>query len=76
MMTGEWTFSGHWYAGLLRPLSRWLFARLSRVYGFTTTPPIPPESALPRRVLRRVRQIIDVARQNPPNRDWAFPRRA
>ncbi len=66
MMTGEWTFSGHWYAGLLRPLSRWLFARLSRVYGFTTTPPIPPEERTAQARAEAVRQIIDVARQNTP----------
>lgn len=57
MMTNAWT-----HLGPLEGMSRWLFPRLARVYGFTPTPPIPPD---PRDVgdrARAVRQVLDVSR--------------
>ncbi len=52
VMTGELTFPGKWYAPLGMAGSRWLLKRMSRTYGFTTMPPMPPrpqdvESARP-----------------------------
>ncbi len=41
-MTGELTFPGKWYAPLGMAGSRWLLKRISRIYGFTTMPPMPP----------------------------------
>ncbi|MEW6716153.1 MAG: hypothetical protein AB1345_01430 [Chloroflexota bacterium] len=60
MMTSAWTFLGS-----LEPLSQWLFPRVARVYGFTPTPPMPPD---PRDVEMRahaVRSVLRVARQTP-----------
>lgn len=65
MMTGAWTFPGRWYAGLLQPLSRWLFARLARVYGFTTTPPLPPDPTDAGARGEAVRHVLETARANP-----------
>lgn len=65
VMTGEWTFQGKWYAPLGRPLSHWLFTRVSKVYGFTTSPPMPPH---PQDVLARaqsVRRVLEYARSHP-----------
>jgi len=57
MMTAAWTFLGP-----LEPITRWLFPRLARVYGFTTTPPMPPESRDVEARARAVRQVLQVAR--------------
>jgi hypothetical protein len=65
MMTGAWTFPGRWYAGLLKPLSGWLFARLARVYGFTTTPPMPPDPVEAQARGESVRRVLEAARRNP-----------
>jgi 1-acyl-sn-glycerol-3-phosphate acyltransferase len=43
LMTGAWRFEGSpWRARLLTPATRWAFARVARVYGFVTMPPMPP----------------------------------
>ena len=42
VMTGELTYPGKWYAPLGRIVSRWVLKRISRTYGFTTMPPMPP----------------------------------
>jgi len=65
MMTGAWTFPDRWYAGLLKPLSRWLFARLARVYGFTTTPPMPPDPNEAQARGESVRHMLEAARGKP-----------
>lgn len=65
VMTGELTFPGKWYAPLGRLGSRLLLWRLSKVYGFTTMPPMPPR---PKDVLARarsVRQTLHYARLHP-----------
>jgi 1-acyl-sn-glycerol-3-phosphate acyltransferase len=57
MMTDAWAFLGP-----LAPLSHWVFVRVARVYGFTTTPPMPPQ---PRDASARalaVRRVLEVAR--------------
>jgi hypothetical protein len=54
MMTNGWTHSG-----LLNPLTRWFFPRLAQIYGFTTTPPMPPD---PNEVEARARAVRDVLR--------------
>ncbi len=56
IMTGELTFPGRWYAPLGKPVSRWLLKRISRVYGFTTMPPMPPRR---RDVEARARAVME-----------------
>jgi hypothetical protein len=42
-MTAAWTFpQSKWKAQVLTPVTRWVFNRLARVYGFVTMPPMPP----------------------------------
>jgi hypothetical protein len=43
LMTGAWTFPGRPFSNQLRKLSEWVFRRIAYVYGFTLTPPMPPE---------------------------------
>jgi 1-acyl-sn-glycerol-3-phosphate acyltransferase len=65
VMTAELTFPGRWYGPLGRAASRWLLGHFSRIYGFTTMPPMPPR---PRDVAARalaVRRTLEFARRHP-----------
>ena len=43
VMTDAWTYpEGTWQSRILTPLSRWVFRRVARVYGFVSMPPMPP----------------------------------
>ena len=43
VMTAAWTFpESRIKRRILTPLTRWAFARVARVYGFVTMPPMPP----------------------------------
>jgi hypothetical protein len=57
MMTAGWT-----HMGALQPVTRWLFSRLARVYGFTTAPPMPPDWREVEARARAVRQVLRFAR--------------
>lgn len=58
MMTSGWT-----HAGILGPATRWLFPRLARVYGFTPTPPMPPNPAEVSARAQAVRQVLRAVRK-------------
>jgi hypothetical protein len=56
----HWSMTAGWnHTGLLNPLTRWFFPRLAKVYGFTATPPMPPD---PKGVMDRARAVRDVLR--------------
>jgi 1-acyl-sn-glycerol-3-phosphate acyltransferase len=57
MMTNAWR-----HLGPLEPFSRWLFPRLAHVYGFTPTPPMPPDPRDLEARARAVRRVLQVAR--------------
>ena len=59
IMTSELTYPGKWYAPLGKSLSRALLRRLSKVYGFTSMPPMPPR---PEDVQARARSVRADAR--------------
>lgn len=62
VMTAGWTFPGsRWRRRLLGPGSRWLFARVARVYGFVTMPPMPPDPAEVEARAAAVRQTLQLA---------------
>jgi hypothetical protein len=54
IMTAEWTAPGKWYGPIKGAYSRLLLKFLSRVYGYTTMPPMPPR---PRDVAARARSV-------------------
>lgn len=64
-MTGELTYPGKWYAPLGRAGSRWLLRRLSKMYAFTTMPPMPPRPKDVEARARSVRAMLDYARTHP-----------
>lgn len=61
MMTNAWVVNGKWYSAALKSITRRIFLRLAKVYGFSTTPPIPglPEDMAERAV--SVRKILSLA---------------
>jgi hypothetical protein len=62
VMTGELTYPGKWYASLGMILSRFVLYRISRVYGFTTMPPMPPRPKDVEARAASVRAILETAR--------------
>ncbi len=71
MMTNAWT-----HVGVLNPITQWLFPRLARVYGFTTTPTMPPKpkdvnarAQAVRHVLRASRKLGAIIAITPEGRD-------
>ena len=65
VMTGELTYPGKWYAPLGEAGSRWLLWRLSKIYGFTTMPPMPPRTKDLAARIRSVRETLKFAHQHP-----------
>jgi hypothetical protein len=65
VMTGELTWPGKWYAPLGQAGSRWLLKRFSKIYGFTTMPPMPPREKDVAARARSVRATLTFARQHP-----------
>lgn len=68
VMTAGWTYpTSPWRRRFLTPLTRWAFARVARVYGFVTMPPMPPDpgevEARAWAVLRAVRLARQVAQE-------------
>jgi 1-acyl-sn-glycerol-3-phosphate acyltransferase len=44
VMTAAWTFpTSSWRRRVLTPVTEWAFARVARMYGFVTMPPMPPD---------------------------------
>jgi hypothetical protein len=65
VMTGELTWPGKWYAPLGMTGSRWLLRRCSKIYGFTTMPPMPPREKDVAARAQSVRETLTFARQHP-----------
>jgi hypothetical protein len=64
VMTGELTWPGKWYAPLGQAGSRWLLKRFSKVYDFTTMPPMPPREKDVAARARSVRATLAFARHH------------
>ena len=64
-MTGELTFPGKWYAALGMAGSSWLLQRLSKIYGFTLMPPMPPRLQDVEKRAWAVRKFLAYARAHP-----------
>lgn len=59
MMTNAWTFLGP-----LTPFSQWTLSRIARVYGFTSSPPMPPRPQDMEARARAVRQVLKISRSS------------
>jgi hypothetical protein len=63
VVTAAWTFPGRWWRRYATPLSGWVLRQAASVYGFTSTPPMPPE---PHEYAQRawaVRRVLSYAHQ-------------
>ena len=65
-MTAAWTYDGSFKSYMLAETSRRLFPRLAEVYGFTPMPPMPPRPFEAEGRARAVRQVLAVAKRQPP----------
>jgi hypothetical protein len=65
IMTGAWTFPGNPLRRPLRAISKWVFKRIAWVYGFTLTPPLPPEPADAPARTEAVRGVFQHIKANP-----------
>jgi 1-acyl-sn-glycerol-3-phosphate acyltransferase len=63
VMTGELTYPGKWYAPIGKHISKIVLARIARVYGFTTMPPMPARQKDVEARAYSVRQALEVMRQ-------------
>jgi hypothetical protein len=65
VMTAEWTAPGKWYEPFKGLYSRLLLKYLSRVYGFTTMPPMPPRPKDLEARAQSVRKVLEYAKRHP-----------
>lgn len=65
VITSAWTFDSHLRSVLITPLTRWLFSRIARVYGFNNMPPMPPRPEDLEARAKAVLQVIQAARRAP-----------
>lgn len=63
--TAAWRFEDSRCAGLLSPLSRWMFRRLARAYGLALMPPMPPLPAEAEARAAAVRALVTFVRRTP-----------
>lgn len=72
IMTSYWSAPGKWYAAIQHWLTRRLFTRLARMYGFSGMPPVPlaetdaAESAGAVRHILTLAKSLPAGRENPP----------
>lgn len=62
----HWLVAAAWRnSGWLTGLSRWLFPRGARLFGFTAMPPMPPDPLETEQRAVAVRQVIHYVKSNP-----------
>ena len=62
-VTAAWTYHDRLRAQVVTPLTRWLFLRIARVYGFINMPPMPPDPSETMRRAQAVRAVIAYVRK-------------
>jgi hypothetical protein len=65
IMTAEWTAPGKWYEPIKATYSRLLLKYLSRVYGYTSMPPMPPRPQDLEARAGSVRAVLEYAKRHP-----------
>lgn len=61
--TAAWKYDDPLRATLVTPLTRWVLGRVAQVFGFTTMPPMPPQSGEAAARAKAVRKVLDYARK-------------
>lgn len=64
-MTSAWTYAGSPSSWVLAGLTRWLFPRFARTYGFTAMPPMPPRPFEEAARAQAVRRVLAAAKSQP-----------
>lgn len=62
VISEAWTIEGKWYEPAWTYLTRWIFHRVARVYGFKTMPPMPPRTFEVERRAQAVRNVLSSVR--------------
>jgi 1-acyl-sn-glycerol-3-phosphate acyltransferase len=62
LMTAAWTFPENRLRRILTPMTRWVFRRVARVYGFVPMPPMPPSRDEVEARARAVMQTLRLSR--------------
>ncbi len=65
VMFDAWTYPDPVRSRLITPLTRRLFRRLARIYGFTSMPPMPPRPEEVDLRARAVREVLNHVRRTP-----------
>lgn len=65
IMTSAWRYHDPLRLKFLSPLTRWVFRRIARMYGFFLMPPMPPQRGEEHQRAACVRQVINYVRSNP-----------
>jgi 1-acyl-sn-glycerol-3-phosphate acyltransferase len=63
VMTNGWTYQDPIRSRLLTPLTRWLFRKIARSYGFVSMPPMPPDPLQLEERAQAVRKALSLARE-------------
>ena len=61
IMTNGWTYQDPIRSRLVTPLTRWLFRRIARSYGFISMPPMPPNPLQVEERAQAVRRVLSLA---------------
>jgi 1-acyl-sn-glycerol-3-phosphate acyltransferase len=61
VMTNQWTYQDPVRSRLVTPLTRWLFHRIARSYGFVPMPPMPPNPSHVEERAQAVRRALSLA---------------
>ena len=61
VMTNGWTYQDPIRSRLLTPLTRWLFRKIARSYGFISMPPMPPDPLQIEERAQAVRKALSLA---------------
>jgi len=65
IMTGAWTFPGRSLSKQLRKISEQVFRAIARTYGFTLTPPLPPNPADQPARTAAIREVFNHIKADP-----------
>ncbi|MBM4466786.1 MAG: hypothetical protein FJ014_14750 [Chloroflexi bacterium] len=61
VMTNQWTYQDPIRSRLVTPLTRWLFHKIARCYGFVPMPPMPPNPSQVGERAQAVRRALALA---------------